>query len=227
MARWPMARRVTIDVGYVRGRHASLVRRADSDRREVTDCSSANENPGCRWPRRNRRRLTRPPSPMQMTTMRSGCSRLVAAPAGRAWFMEPAVGPRQRRGRRNWRKRSGRFANVPTSTETIASVCRRLRHDRRAGFVPAGDDPARTAAVEERIEQADVALARDAERKLDFAPEQRFHQRFGPGFASGHRRRIVAKRSGTVAGNWRVPVLRCHHVTWAQSPHGGTRIRTP
>ena len=53
MAHWPTARRVTRDVGMSRigtlhCRHASLVRSADSDRREVADRSDVNENPGCR-----------------------------------------------------------------------------------------------------------------------------------------------------------------------------------
>ena len=37
MAHWSMARRVTRDVGHVKGRHASLVRPTDSGRREVAD----------------------------------------------------------------------------------------------------------------------------------------------------------------------------------------------
>ena len=75
---------------------------------------------------------------------------------------------------------TGRAGNQ-AQTRLAGELAVGLRHDRRAGFVPAGDNSARITAVVEGVEQADVALARDAERKLDSIPEQRFHQRFGRG----------------------------------------------
>src|SRR5207245_9101189 len=63
------------------------------------------------------------------------------------------------------RMRRSRSTRDEADSRTPGELCVRFGHVRGAGLVPCDDQPDRSIA--QRVENGDVALARDAERRVD------------------------------------------------------------